>query len=157
MTLITPAHATRPPRVSSAYEAAQAVLEPLLDVSTTESPALRAAVANNLAVAVWLHAVNTPSSEQATARADALSDRSYSMYPCVLAYRSTRALILTASNRPEEALTLLQYSNYERGTAADRSHRETARAFALRRLNRNEEADRALASALRLNKIQPSW
>jgi Peptidase family M50 len=62
-----------------------------------------------------------------------------------------------AAQAPEEALALLQYSNYERGTSANRSHRETARAFALRKLNRIAEADQAVALALRLNKIQPRW
>jgi len=61
---------------------------------------------------------------------------------------------LTATHRPEEALALLQYSNYERRNAADRADRETARAFALRELNRNEDADHAIAAALRLVKTR---
>jgi hypothetical protein len=133
------------------YHAARAVLEPFLDSSASEASELRAAIANNLAVAVWLCDLGTAQSNEATARADTLSARAFSMYPCILAYRSTRALILTATHRPEEALALLQYSNYERGSAIDRADREATRAFALRELNRNEDADRAIAAALRLN------
>jgi hypothetical protein len=79
------------------------------------------------------------------------------MYPCVLPYRSTRALLLTATDRAEEALTLLGYCNYDRGSKADRGDQEAARAFALRHLNRRQEADQALAAALRLNTTRRYW
>jgi hypothetical protein len=82
-----------------------------------EAAGLRAVIANNLAVAVWLRDIGSAQSKESTAWADELSARAFSMYPCILAYRSTRALILTATDRSEEALTLLQYSNYERGSA----------------------------------------
>jgi hypothetical protein len=71
-------------------------------------------------------------------------------FPCVLAHRSTRALLLTASKRPEEALELLAYTNYDRGSRGDRSHREISRAFALRQLARHDEAEQALARAFKL-------
>jgi len=136
------------------YDAARAVLEPFLETSVAEAAAVRAVIANNLAIAAWLSDIGTAQSNEATAQADTLSARAFEMYPCVLAYRSTRALILTATHRPAEALALLQYSNYERGSAADRADREVARAFALRQLNRNEDADHAIAAALRLVKTR---
>jgi hypothetical protein len=83
------------------YAAAKVVLESLLGCSASEHPTLRAVIYNNLAVAVWLRDINTPLCGHSTARADTLSDRAYQMYPCVLAYRSTRALMLTATNRPD--------------------------------------------------------
>ena len=133
------------------YEAARNVIEPLLDASTTESPALQAAVANNLGIAIWLRDWNTAQNAESTLRAEDLSNRAYTQYPCVLAYRSTRALLLTATDRAEEALALLDYSNYERGSKYDRGDHQFARAFASRQLNRTEDADRALAAGLNLH------
>jgi tetratricopeptide (TPR) repeat protein len=136
------------------YDAARTVLEPFLDSPVAEAAELRAVIANNLAIAVWLRDLGTAQSNESTARADALSERAFRMYPCILPYRSTRALILTATHRSEEALALLQYANYERGSAADRADRQAARAFALRELNRYEDAEHAIAVALRLVKTR---
>jgi hypothetical protein len=48
------------------------------------------------------------------------------MYPCVLTHRTSPALILTATNRSQEAFALLEYPDYDRGGIADRSDREAA-------------------------------
>lgn len=40
----------------------------------------------------------------------------------------------------------------DRGSQGDRANQQIARAFVLRRLNRNEEADRALSAGLKLCK-----
>jgi hypothetical protein len=61
---------------------------------------------------------------------------------------------LSANHRPEEALDLLEYSNYPHGTPSERGAREFARAFALRQLNRQEEANIALKAGLLLKKTQ---
>jgi predicted RNA polymerase sigma factor len=74
------------------------------------------------------------------------------MYPCTLSYRSTRALVLAATNRPNEALALLDYANYDASEPYDRSHREGGRAFALRQLSREIEAQQAVAKCLSLDK-----
>jgi hypothetical protein len=140
-----------------AYESGRAVIEPLLDSTRTLPPLLRAAVQNNLAVALWLRDLNMTQREESLPRADALSDHVYTMYPCVLAYRSTRALLLTAMNRPEDALELLEYRNYEHGSQDDRANRQIARAFALRGLNRNAEFEQALAGGLKLSKKRLPW
>jgi Peptidase family M50 len=139
------------------YEAARRVIEPLLETSTTASPAIQAAIANNLGIATWLRDRNTARNAESMLRAEELSNRAHTTYPCVLAYRSTRALLLTATNRPEEALTLLEYTNYERGSASDRGDREIARAFAFRQLDRIAEADHSLAVGLKLNKSCLPW
>jgi len=139
------------------YAAAQVVLEPLLDATPNATPEVRAVAANNIALALWLGDLHSPVAAQSTARADALSNRAYAMYPCVLPYRSTRALLLTATDRADEALTLLGYCNYDRGSKAERGDQEAARAFALRHLNRRQEADQALAAALRLNTTRRYW
>jgi hypothetical protein len=72
------------------------------------------------------------------------------MYPCLLEYRSTRTLVLAATNRAEEALRLLEYPLYETASLPQKAQRELARAFALRQQNRLVEAEGAAARALRL-------
>jgi len=139
------------------YEAARLILEPLLNAAPTQDPEIRAAIYNNVALAIWLRDCNNALSQQSTLRADALSDRAYQMYPCVLPHRSTRALLLVATNHPNEALKLLEYSNYERGSSSDQGDQQIARAFALRLLDRLDEANQALAAGLQLNNKRRSW
>jgi tetratricopeptide (TPR) repeat protein len=139
------------------YELARAAVEPLLSTTAAHPPQLHAAAQNNLALALWFRDFSTPGLEQSLQRADALAADAYRKYPCVLAHRSTRALLLAATSRSEEALELLRYTNYDRGSRDARSHREFARAFALRLLDRNEEADQALAAGLKLSKKQLPW
>jgi tetratricopeptide (TPR) repeat protein len=138
------------------YESAYEVVRPLLDSNTLE-PVLHAAIHNNAAVALWLRDITRTQHEHSLSRAAALSEMAYVNYPCVLAYRSTRALLLAAGNRAQDALGLLEYMNYDRGTPDNRSHREIARAFALRHLNRNTEAEQALAAGLKLTKKRLPW
>jgi uncharacterized protein HemY len=133
------------------YESARVLIDPLLDSPAPLQPLLRVAVQNNVALAVWLRDFNATELGQSLQRASALTADNYMRFPCVLAYRSTRALLLTASKRPEEALKLLTYVNYDRGSRSDRSHREISRAFALRQLARHDEAEQALACAFKLN------
>jgi tetratricopeptide (TPR) repeat protein len=139
------------------YEAARQTVEPLLDPTAKISPQLYAAAQNNLAVALWLRDFNTVRSEESLPRADALAAQAYRHYPCVRAHRSTRALLLASTHRSEDALALLEYINYERGSPEDRGAREIARAFALRQLNRHEEAQLALNLALKLDGKRLPW
>jgi tetratricopeptide (TPR) repeat protein len=138
------------------YESAYKIVEPLLD-STALAPALHAAIQNNGALALWLRDINQTQHEHSMSRAAALSEMAYVNYPCVLASRSTRALLLAATDRAQDALGLLEYMNYDRGTPDNRSHRAIAQAFALRRLNRTEEAQQALAAGLKLTKKHLPW
>lgn len=133
------------------YESARVLIDPLLDSPAPLQPLLRVGVQNNVALAVWLRDFNATELGQSLQRASALTADNYMRFPCVLAYRSTRALLLTASKRPEEALKLLTYVNYDRGSRSDRRHREISRAFALRQLARHDEAEQALACAFKLN------
>jgi len=134
------------------YESARVSIDPLLDSKAPLQPILRAAVQNNVALAIWLRDFNAIELGPSLQRASALTADNYMRFPCVLAHRSTRALLLTASKRPEEALKLLTYMNYDRGSRSDRSHREISRAFALRQLARHDEAEQALAYAFRLKR-----
>jgi tetratricopeptide (TPR) repeat protein len=136
------------------YESASAITGPLLNTVDPIPPQLHAAVQNNLALSLWFRDFNTLQLEQSLQRADALAADAYRRYPCVLAHRSTRALLLAATSRSEEALKLLRYTNYDRGSRDDRSHREFAHAFAFRKLGRSTEAEQALAAALKLRKVR---
>jgi Peptidase family M50 len=136
------------------YEPARAAVEPLLSSTAAHPPQLHAAAQNNLALALWFRDFNTPQIEQSLQRANTLAADAYRRYPCVLAHRSTRALLLTATNRAQDALTLLDYMSYERASPDDRSHREIARAFAFSRLGRSTEAEQALAAAFKLRKVR---
>jgi hypothetical protein len=98
--------------------------------------------------------MNQTQPEHSLSRAAALSEMAYAKYPCVLAYRSTRALLLTAADRAQNALELLEYKNYDSGTPDNRSHRAIAQAFALRRLGRTAESEQALARGLKLTKMR---
>ncbi len=135
------------------YESARSTIEPLIDTETLGSP-LQAAAANNTAVALWLRDFNRPLRAKSLSRADALTAMVYTKYPCVLAYRSTRAMLLADTDRVQEALALLEYVNYGHGNSESLSHREIARAFALRKLGRRAEADKALSDALEHQKSQ---
>jgi tetratricopeptide (TPR) repeat protein len=139
------------------YEQARAAIEQLLGSGVTLPSQLHAAVQNNLALALWFRDFNAPQLEQSLQRADALAAEAYGRYPCVLAHRSTRGLLLAATNRPEEALALLEYNNYERASPDERSHREMARVFAFRKLARDAEAEQALAAGLKLTKKRLPW
>ena len=139
------------------YESGRALLEPLIDSSPALLPDLRAAIENNLGIALWLRDFNTDQRHESATRADALLDYSYKTFPCILTYRTSRALILAATDRPEDALTLLEYVNYATGSQEDRANHQIARAFALRRLNRKAEADQALAAGLRLTRKRLPW
>jgi hypothetical protein len=139
------------------YESGRASVEPLLDSTASLRPELHAAAQNNLAVALWLRDFNTPCHEESLSRADSLTGAAYGSYPCVLAHRTTRALLLAATNRSQDALALLEYINYERGSPSDRASREFARAFAFRPLGRNTEAEQALAAGLELSKRRLPW
>lgn len=135
------------------YESARSTIEPLVDTEALGSP-FQAAAANNTAVALWLRDFNQPLREKSLSRADALTAVVYAKYPCVLAYRSTRALLLADTDRVQEGLALLEYVNYGHGSSESLSHREIARAFALRKLGRRAEADKALSDALKHQKTQ---
>ncbi len=138
---------------SHAYDPARslALLRPLLQSHAEEQASVRAAVENNAAFALLMSNPKAGYDARSLLEADRLSANAFSMYPCVLAYRSTRALVLTAAGRPDQALALLEYSHYDTAERVQRGQRETARAFALHVLGREADSQRAAAEAIRLD------
>ncbi len=133
------------------YRAASSLLTPALGVLPAQEPAIRAAVWNNLAVALFLPNALDESTHLDVLQADRRSADAYGMYPCVLEYRSTRALTLAATGSADKALELLKYRHYDTGTARQRGHREVARAFALQKLGRKEDARERAKAAVKLD------
>ena len=127
------------------YAAARLVLTSLLDGASTKRPYLQAAVRNGLAFALMMEDPDAGAESPTLQQADQLSAASFEMYPCVLAYRSTRSLVLSALGRCDEAVRLLDYVHYAAAPVRERSHQETSRAFALRKSGRLGEA-RAIAA-----------
>ena len=132
------------------FSGALETLEPLLKESATLPPSVRAAIENNTAFALLMSDPRTDPNSVALLRADQLSARVFALFPCVPAYRSTRALVLTARGRPEETLDLLNYAPYDLEGDAQRGHRETARALALRAMNRLDDSHLAAEASARL-------
>jgi hypothetical protein len=132
------------------FAGALETLEPLLKEFSLLPPSVRAAIENNTAFALLMSDARTDQNSEALLRADQLSSRVFALFPCVPAYRSTRALVLTARGRPQEALDLLSYARYELEGDAQRGHRATARALALRAMNRLDESSRAAEESERL-------
>jgi hypothetical protein len=94
------------------------VLAPVSRSIDSLDAATRAVVRNNAAFA---HAMSSAALrvEEPLQEAERLSADAFSAYPCVLAYRNTRALVLAAIGRESEALELLRYVNYESASAVD--------------------------------------
>jgi hypothetical protein len=124
---------------------------PLLRQFGNAESSVRAAIENNTAFALLMSRPSAGYDSDMLIEADRLSASAFALYPCVLAYRSTRSLVLTATGRPDQALDLLSYSHYATADRMSRGHCAIARAFALYRLGRDEECRRAAAEALRFN------
>lgn len=133
------------------YAAARTALIPMLEAAVSDSPSIRAMVSNALAVALHFENVLKPEMQSELHRASRLSREAHDRYPCVLEYRSTRALTLAATGDPETALTLLEYCHFDSGTPRQRGHRETTRAFACQRLGMSAAANRSLEIAIKLD------
>ena len=133
------------------YAGSLALLTPLLHQYAYAEANVRAAIENNMAFALLMSSPNAGYDSDMLIEADRLSATAFALYPCVLAYRSTRSLVMTATGRPDQALDLLAYSHYETAERIPRGHGEVARAFALHRLKRSDESQRATAEAVRLN------
>jgi hypothetical protein len=133
------------------YTAARTQLTPVAETLTEDPPAIRAMVSNALAVALLLENVLDPAKQSELLRAERLSQEAYEAYPCVLEYRSTRALVLVAIGSPEAALSLLGYPHYDTGTERQRGHREVTRAFAFQKLGRQDNADQCTQRAMELD------
>lgn len=133
------------------YAGSLAILKTMMRQQAKAEAAVRAVVENNMAFAALMSNPHAGYDHESLIEADHLSADAFALFPCTLAYRSTRALILAATGRPDQALELLAYSHYDEADCVPRGHRETARAFALHALGRPEESRRAAAEAVRLN------
>jgi Zn-dependent protease len=127
------------------------LLMPLLKQYANADAGVRAAIENNTAFALLMSRPSAGYDSDMLIEADRLSASAFALYPCVLAYRSTRSLILTATGRPDQALDLLAYPHYATAERIPRGHCAIARAFALHRLGHATESQQAAAEAARLN------
>jgi tetratricopeptide (TPR) repeat protein len=133
------------------YASSLALLMPLLRQYVNAEASVRAAIKNNTAFALLMSRPSAGYDSDVLIEADRLSANAFALYPCVLAYRSTRSLVLTATGRPDQAVELLSYSHYTTAERMSRGHCAIAHAFALHRLGRGEECRRAAAEAVSLN------
>jgi tetratricopeptide (TPR) repeat protein len=133
------------------YASSLALLMPLLEQYANAEGSVRAAIENNTAFALLMSRPSAGYDSDMLIEADRHSANVFALYPCLLPYRSTRSLVLTATGRPDQALELLAYSHYETAEHIARGHRAIAQAFALHRLGRTEEAREAAAEAARLD------
>lgn len=130
------------------YSAALELLEPLL--ARDDLPVhVRAALGNNIGSSLVMTHAGELVDAEVSARADRVTAEAMASFPCNLSYRTARAVVLAATRRPEEALPLLEYMNYSSGSHGQTAFREVTRAFALHKLGRDDEAEKAAALALR--------
>jgi hypothetical protein len=133
------------------YASSLALLMRLLKQYANAEGSVRAAIENNTAFALLMSRPSAGYDSEVLIEADRLSANVFALYPCLLAYRSTRSLVLTATGRPDQALELLGYSHYATAERISRGHRAIALAFALHRLGRSEESREAAAEAAHLD------
>jgi hypothetical protein len=133
------------------YADARMSITPVVERASSEDSQIRAAATNNLAFALLMENPGAGVESDSLRQADKLSAESFAMYPCVLAYRSTRALVLSALGRCDEAMRLLDYPHYATASPRERSNQEAARAFALLKSGRTGEASAAAGRAARMD------
>jgi hypothetical protein len=133
------------------YASSLALLMPLLKQYANAAGSVRAAIENNMAFALLMSRPSAGYDSDLLIEADRLSANVFALYPCLLAYRSTRSLVLTATGRPDQALELLAYSHYTSAERSARGHRAMAQAFALHRLGRAEDSRQAALEAAHLD------
>jgi predicted DCC family thiol-disulfide oxidoreductase YuxK len=119
--------------------------------SDTKEPVIQAAFRNNRAFSLLMLNVDHVPDDPALVEADHLSKAAYDAFPCLLFVRSTRALILAATARPDEALKLLEYQHYRTAPVHERGDGALTRAFALRMMGRMSDAEAAAREAMALS------
>lgn len=119
--------------------------------SEPKEPVMQAALQNNKAFSLLMLNINHRPDDAALVQADCLSKAAYEAFPCLLFVRSTRALVLVATARADEALKLLEYQHYRTAPRHERGDAALTRAYALRLSGRTIEAEAAAREAARLN------
>lgn len=117
----------------------------------------RAAIYNTLAFALVMTHCGSGGCKVHMDEADRLSAAAFAMFPCVLPYRNTRALVLCVKQRAADALALLDYVHYASATPRQAAEREVVRALAFSALGRLSEARAALDRALGLHAVSRQW
>lgn len=116
-----------------------------------KDPILRAAIENNQAFSLLMLNLKGDPDEAAVSRVDELSKSAFEAFPCLLSLRSTRALVLAATQREEQAIAMLEYVHYRNASPLERGDMESVRAYALCTMGRTKEAESAAQEAARLN------
>jgi hypothetical protein len=133
------------------YQAGLDCVAPLIGRCVCEPAHVRAAIYNNAALGLTMLKVGAAADDPQLFEAERLSAQSFGMYPCILEYRSTRALVLAARGYTEEACRLLDYPLFDTATRQQRAERELGMAFALHLQGKIAAAGTAAANALRLD------
>jgi hypothetical protein len=133
------------------YRAGLDIVKPLADRSTAETAQARALVYNTTAFAMVMLKIGAAANDPQLLDADRLSGTTFDMFPCVLDYRLTRALILAATERPLQTLQLLEYPLFHTASPRTQSQRAAVQAFAHRQLGNLAEAEAAAALAIQLD------
>jgi hypothetical protein len=126
------------------YAQALALLMPILEGAADLDARTRATLHNNLALALLMSHIERGAAGAGPDEPGRLSAAAFETFPCVLTYRSTRALMLALRGRCEEALALLDYVHYRGAGPREASWCEAVRACTLTGLGRQAQA---LASA----------
>lgn len=129
------------------FDESRKALAPVLDRGAV--PILLAWAKLNAAAAMMLD-----DDAQSEATADRLSKEAYEAFPCLVGFRTDRALILTWIGDPEGALAILDYEHFESAPAAERGERACGQALAFLLLGRTADADRHMAVARALEAVQ---
>jgi hypothetical protein len=133
-------------RLSLFNECREAVM-PVLERSAV--PILVAWSKGNIALAILMSG-----DLQSKSIADRLSKEAYEAFPCLLSYRTSRALVLTWNGDPLTALSILEYGHYQTARPPESGQYAAAKALALRVLGRAREADSQMAVACALKTEQ---
>lgn len=133
------------------YGAALDIVTPIADRAAAEPPLARAAVYNCAAFGLAMSNIGAAADNPRLLEADRLSATAFDMFPCTLDFRLTRALILVATERPLQALQLLDYPLFDTARPRTQAQRAAVQAFAHRRLGGVTEAEDAAALALQLD------
>lgn len=142
------------------YPRAIALLTPLMTFlkGAPATPARqRAAIYHHMAFALLMTYAGKSGCGSRIDEADRLSAAAFAMFPCVLAYRNTRALVLFVKNRAADALPLLDYVHYGAAPARQAAQREVARALVLSALGKDLQAREAAARAVQLHGTSHQW
>jgi tetratricopeptide (TPR) repeat protein len=137
------------------YQSARTTIQKVGDLSQLRPAALRAAFMANFATNESLLKLAEPAlTVSAPEEIERFSEQSFRMFPCDLGIRAARAHLLADTGRAQNALELLDYSNFLIGSVALRAAREAIRAFAFRQLGREADAANAVEAALTLSKSE---